>query len=128
MNRKPFAVKHRISNAILWHGSNYDFFRKTQNDYGEPVGEKLKIETVRGIYHANREGFVELLNTEGASLKSKLNKGILCYISNPLIEQGDIVYIGAIEHNVVSIEPVMYSDVQIATEISIEEVIYGGEI
>lgn len=128
MNRKPFTISHRVKNAILWYGTNYTFLRQDKNEYNEPVGDAEGVETIRGIYHANREGFVSLLNTEGAIVKNKLNKGILTFNSDLKVKQGDTVCIESIVHTVTAIEPVLYGDVQIATEISIEEVLNEFEI
>ena len=69
---------------------------------------------------------MELVNTEGASVKSKINKGILCDGDNQLtIQQGDSVTISGSEFHVTAVEPVMYSDEVIAYEISIEELAEG---
>lgn len=130
MNRTPFAVYRRIQLAIAWYGYDYAFYRDELNQYHEPTGENNLIQTVTGIYHStDRVGsLIELINTEGASIKSKINRGILCSKDNDFaIQQGDYTQIQNVLYYVTAIEPVLYSDRVVGYEISIEELIEGNE-
>ena len=128
MNRTPFAVYRRIQLAIAWYGSDYAFYRDELNQYQEPTGENNLIQTVTGIYHSTDRSFIELINTEGASIKSKTNRGILCSKDNDFaIQQGDYTQIQDALYYVIAIEPVLYSDKIVGYEIPIEELIEGNE-
>ena len=127
MKRTPFAVYRQINLAVNWYGAEYTFSRYSKNSYGEPTGEPSVVQAVEGIYHSANRSFIELINTEGASVKSKLNRGILCSKDNNLIlDQDDIVEIQGVKHYVTAIEPVMYSNEAVAYEISLEELVEGG--
>lgn len=128
MIKKAFAVKHRISNAIRWYGSEFEILRKTVNDYGEPVEEPTTVCKFNGIYHESQQSFLDLLNTEATQVKIKTNKGVLAMVDvySKEIDQGDYIILHGSEFNVTAVEPVMVSDTQIATEISLEEVVDCG--
>lgn len=128
MKRTPFAVYRKIRLAVSWYGSEYSFYRKTKNSYNEPESSGTFVQKVDGIYHSSSRAFIELINTEGASVKSKLSKGILCDGDNQLtIQQNDYVSIGNSDYYVTAIEPVMYGDEVVAYEISVEELIEGND-
>ena len=125
MRRKAFAVSHRIHNAVMWYGKEYEFKRAEKNEFNEPTDKLELVETVRGIYHSSQQSFIDLINTEAASIKSKTNKGILCMASSgALLKQDDTVEINLVKYKVTAVEPVMYGDVKVATEISLEELVY----
>lgn len=121
MNRTPIAIRHRIANACLWYGTDYNFTRAGVNDYGEPTENFELVQTICGIYHDSRKSFLELVNAESAVVKNKTNRGILCEPCEILIKQGDKVHIDSTDFYVTAVEPVKYGDVVIAMEISIEE-------
>lgn len=124
MKRQPFAVAHKINNAISWYGTNYSFQRDSVDDYGEPTGEFEVVETVQGIYHSSRKSFVELIGSEAANTKSKANKGIMCMKSDgKLLKQKDFLIVGDLKYEVTAVEPIIYCDVELAREISLEEVL-----
>lgn len=128
MNRTPFAVYRQIRLAISWYGKDYAFTRRKLNTYGEPEENETDIQTLSGIYHSSERSFIELINNEGASVKSKLSKGILCSKGvKPIIQQGDKVVIEDVDFYVTAVEPVLYSGEVIAYEISVEEVIEGND-
>lgn len=128
MNRTPFAVYRQIRLAISWYGKDYAFTRRKLNTYGEPEENETAIQTLSGIYHSSERSFIELINNEGASVKSKLSKGILCSKDvKPIIQQGDKVVIEDVDFYVTAVEPVLYSGEVIAYEISVEEVIEGND-
>lgn len=128
MNRTPFAVYRQIRLAVTWYGSDYAFFRDELNQYQEPTGENTLVQTVTGIYHSTDRSFIELINTEGASVKSKISRGILCSKDNNLtIQQGDYTQIQNVPYYVTAIEPVLYSDEVVGYEISVEELIEGND-
>ena len=94
MKRTPFAIYRQIRLAVSWHGKEYSFTRKQLNKYKEPIAEEDSVQTLSGIYHASERSFIELINGEGASVKSKVSKGILCDSDTKLsIQQGDKVVI-----------------------------------
>lgn len=134
MLRTPFAVHRQISLAVSWYGSEYDFYRLGTNAYGEPLPEQESslVQTIEGVYHASEQNFIELFNSEGTSVKSKINKGILCDTSEDLeIQQGDYVIIdGGKEQKfyVTAVEPILYSDQIVAYEISLEEFVGGNSL
>ena len=125
MVKRAFAIKHKINNAIRWYGSEFEVLRKDTNDYGEPIEESKSIFKFNGIYHESQQSFLDLLNIEAAQVKIKTNKGILTMsdVYSETIEQGDYIMFNGSQFNITAVEPVMVSDVQIATEISLEEVI-----
>lgn len=128
MERTPFAVYRKITLAVAWYGTEYNFYRKPLNQYGEPDGEPTLVQAVDGIYHSSERSFIELINTEGASVKTTVSRGILCDRNNNLvIQQGDSVEISGSPYHVVSIEPVLFSDKVVAYEISVEEVVEGND-
>lgn len=128
MRRKAFAVSHRIQNAVSWYGTEYKFTRNVKNEYGEPTEEPELVEIVQGIYHSSQQSFIELINTEAAKIKTKTNKGILCSSSSgSLLLQGDRVEINFVEYKITAVEPVVYGDVKVATEISLEECAYSED-
>lgn len=130
MNRTPFAVYRQLKLAVDWYGTDYEFFRKRLNEYNEPVDDEADlVQEVRGIYHASERSFVELINNEGASIKSKANKGILCSRDESLeLQQGDYVEINGPQFYVTAIEPIMYADEVVAYEISVEELVEGNDL
>ena len=128
MKRTPFAVHRQIRLAIRWYGTEYSFTRKRLNRYGEPVDNEDSVQKISGIYHASERSFIELINNEGASVKSKVSKGILCDADTALsIQQGDKVIIDNKEFYVTAVEPVLYSDKTVAQEISVEELVEGND-
>ena len=128
MKRTPFAVYRQIRLAVSWYGKEYSFTRKQLNKYKEPIDEEDSVQTVSGIYHASERSFIELINGEGASVKSKVSKGILCDANTELsIQQGDKVVIDNKEFYVTAVEPVLYNDKVVAQEISVEELVEGND-
>lgn len=128
MKRTPFAVCRQLTLAVTWYGTEYTFYRHQLNDYKEPIEEKTAVQVVDGIYHASERSFIELINTEGTSVKSKISHGIVCSKSNDLvIQQGDYVHVGTADYYVTAVEPIMYSDEVVAYEISIEEQVEGND-
>lgn len=127
MKRTPFAVYRQVQLAIRWYGTEYSFTRKRLNRYGEPVDNEDSIQKISGIYHASERSFIELINNEGASVKSKVSKGILCDADTKLsIQQGDKVVIEDTEFYTTAVEPVLYSGIVVAQEISVEELVEGN--
>lgn len=128
MNRTPFALYRQIRLAVSWYGKDYAFTRQQLNTYGEPTPAEDSVQTVSGIYHASERSFIELINNEGASIKSKVSKGILCDKDTELsIQQGDKVVIEDTDFYVTAVEPVLYSGEVVAQEISVEELIEGND-
>lgn len=128
MKGTPFAVCRQIRLAVSWYGKEYSFTRKQLNKYKEPIAEEDSVQTVSGIYHASERTFIELINSEGASVKSKVSKGILCDADTELsIQQGDKVVIDNKEFHVTAVEPVLYNDKVVAQEISVEELVEGND-
>ena len=125
MKRTPFAVYRQINLAVQWYGAQYTFYSKAVNAYGEPVeGQNSAVEVVAGIYHSSERAFIELVNGEGTSVKSKINKGILCStIESPALKQGDFTTIKGSQFYVTAVEPVMYGDETVGYEISLEELV-----
>lgn len=129
MNRTPFAVYRQLKLAVDWYGTDYEFYRKRLNEYNEPMEDVDLIQEVRGIYHASERSFVELINNEGASIKSKVSKGLLCSKDETLeIQQGDYVEINGPQFYVTAIEPILYANEVVAYEISVEELIEGNDV
>lgn len=127
--RTPFAIRRQIQLAINWYGTSFTFHRPKLDEYNEPSGED-SIEFIEGIYHASSHEFVELINQEGISIKSKINKGVLCNHNSSntdVLQQGDSTMIEGITYKITAIEPVMYNDQVIAYEISLEEFVEGAE-
>ena len=113
---------------MSWYGENYSFTRKQLNTYGEPVDGEDLVQVVPGIYHASERSFIELINNEGASVKSKVSKGILCDADTQLsIQQGDNVIINDTEFHITAVEPVLYNGKVVAQEISVEELVEGND-
>lgn len=129
MKKTPFALYRQIWLAISWYGENYSFTRKQLNAYGEPIDdEEDSVQVVSGIYHASERSFIELINNEGASVKSKVSKGILCDSDTELsVQQGDKVVIDNTDFYVTAVEPVLYNGTVVAQEISVEELIKGND-
>ena len=128
MKRKPFAVNRRIKLAMSWYGKEYSFYRKALNEYKEPEGTGQLVQKIIGIYHSSSRSFIELISNEGASVKSKFSRGIVCDRDNEIsIQQNDYVTIEDSDYYVTAIEPVLYNDEVIAYEISIEELIEGND-
>lgn len=125
MRRTPLAVAHKINIALEWYGKSYTFERSLSDDYGEPTGELVVVQSVQGIYHSSERSFVELINTEGASVKTKVNKGLLCKYQEMFIQQRDIVKVNDRDYYVTACEPIYYGDVAVGVEISLEEVVEG---
>ena len=131
MARTSFALSRQIHLAVVWYGTDFSFHRQQLNEYKEPIsGQSELVQTIRGIYHSSQRSFIELINNESASVKSKVNKGILCdKATEMLIQQGDYVTIQNSDFYVTAIEPVMYSDSEVvAYEISVEELIEGNAV
>lgn len=128
MNRTPFFIARKIQLMIDWYGTTYVFKRNVVNSYNEPTGSLSSVQNIPGIYHAQERSFVELISVDGASIKSKVNKGILCNKDQEiLIQQNDLVMINNTPFHVVTVEPVIYGEEPIAYEISLEEVIEGAD-
>ena len=126
MARTSFALGRQIHLAVMWYGTDFDFHRQQLNEYKEPIsGQSELVQTIRGIYHSSQRSFIELINNESASVKSKVSKGILCdKVTEMLIQQGDYVTIQNSDFYVTAVEPVMYSDNEVvAYEISVEELV-----
>ena len=128
MLRTPFAVYRQIKLAVTWYGQQHTFYRHEMNEYGEPVETGIQVQVIEGIYHSSSRAFIELINNEGASVKSKVSKGLLCCRDTEItVKQGDYVDIQGIRFYVIAVEPVMYSGDAIAYEISLEELAEGSE-
>lgn len=129
MNRTPFTIRHKLNLLTDWYGTAFDFKRDTVDKYKEPTGALAVVQQIHGIYHASEKSFIELINTEGAAIKggSKVGKGILCGYSNTnlSVQQGDKVSVAGVPNLVTAVEPIVYGDVPVAWEISLEEVVQG---
>lgn len=124
MNRTPFSLRRQITLAITWYGEDYSFMRDTVDGYNEPTGEREYVQDIPGIYHSSERSFIELVNAEGAAVKSKVSKGILCDSNNDIgVRQNDVVVIHDVEFFVTTVEPVWYGEEVVAYEISLEEVV-----
>lgn len=124
MKRQPFTLSHRINNAISWYGTEYAFLRNSKNDYNEPTGEPETVEVLQGIYHSSQKSFIDLIGSEAASVKSKINKGILCKPSDgTLIKQDDYIIVNSLKYKVTSIDSIVYCGIEAAKDISLEEVL-----
>ena len=127
MRRTPFAISRQIILAVTWYGVEYSFYRNEVNSYNEPQDGANLVQTVEGIYHSSERAFIELINAEGTSVKSKVSRGILCSRNNNLtIQQDDSVEINGKPYHVTTVEPVLYGDIVVAYEISVEEVVEEG--
>lgn len=126
MNRTPIAVAHRVQNAINWYGYSYTFKYYGLDEFGEPSGEPLVRQIITGLYHSSERVFIELLNSEGTAVKAKSNKGILCLPEMITVEQGDLVSFKGLDFKVTACEPVLYGDIIVAKEISLEEIAKGS--
>lgn len=128
MMRTPFAVYRQIKLAVLWYGKEYIFHRPKINEYNEPTEESQEIQKVDCIYHDSKRAFIELINNDGASVKSKANRGLLCCKDNNLlIKQGDYTIIQERRFYITAVEPVLYVGEVIGYEISLEELVEGSE-
>lgn len=126
--RKPFSIDRKIDISIDWYGTEYSFYRKQLNSYGEFTNSSLLVQNIKGIYHASKRAFVELVNSDAASVKSKVSTGILCSKNNDIfIRQNDFVTIKNCMYFVTAIEPVFYGNDVIGYEISVEELIEGNQ-
>lgn len=127
MTRTPFAVRRQLHLAVSWYGEDHNFYRKNLNAYGELVnGPGTLVQTIDGIYHASARSFVELINNEGASVKSKVSKGIVCDADNTLtIRQGDYTEIEGTTFHITTVEPILYGSEAVGYEISLEELVEG---
>lgn len=126
MTRTPFAVYRKIYLILQWYGTDYQFSREEIGEYKEPTGDVTVVQSIRGIYHSTWESFVELINVEGASVKAKINRGILCDGgAKPLVQQGDQVIVAGVLYQVTAVEPVLYNERTVAWEISLEEKVVG---
>lgn len=98
MDNLEFEV-HKVKNEIKRHKEKYMFFRREKNEFNEPVGEKIEVCEVSGIYHEEM-GYVPLNIEEGAIVTKKPENQILCIfgegdgeLEKGKIEQDDIVYV-----------------------------------
>ena len=122
--RQFHSMLHNFRRAVLWYGKGYTFYQYKKNEYGEPTDEKDEVQTVVGIYHGIVNNFLVEIAGDGATLKNKNNKGITCADTTELaVSQGDFVIINGIVYHVTAVEPILYDDVAIAQEISLEELI-----
>lgn len=124
MKRTPFAVYRQIKLAVSWYGQEYVFYRHKENEYGEPTESGVLVQTIDGIYHSSNRAFVELINSDGASVKSTVSKGLVCCKDNVLaINQGDYTFVQEVKYHVTAVEPILYSGEPVAYEISLEELV-----
>lgn len=124
MNRKIFSAYTKIQRLVEWYGDLYRFERDILNEYNEPTGETDFVQLVPAIYHRSSHDFVELIQSDGGTVKAKVNKGLLCgKAQKPSVQQNDKVRVNDILHFVTAVEPVLFGEEAIAWEISLEEVV-----
>lgn len=122
--RDIFSAYRNIQLAVSWYGSKYKFERDVLDSRNEPTGETEFVQMIPGIYHASSHDFVELIPSDGGTVKGKINKGIICgKAEKPAVKQNDKVEIVDTLYYVTALEPIVFNNEPIAWEISLEEVI-----
>lgn len=126
--RTPFSLRRQVQLALNWYGDEFEFVRSELDEFNEPIEESV-THSVNGIYHSSSHEFVELINQEGISVKTKINKGILCSYNliGIDVQQNDEVTINDILFKVTAVEPILYNNQVVAHEISLEEFVEGIE-
>lgn len=119
---------HKVKREIKRHGEEYTFYRKNENEFGEPVEEELEVKTIKGLYH-EEIGYVKLSTDEGANVKKKPESQILCIIDNE--EESDDLEREETEDSILIFPDKTKSDVEFSQEESsdfIIEIIQGDYV
>ena len=115
---------HKVLREIQIHGTEYTFFRKKVDKYGEPTKEEReKVSTIRGLFHVSK-GYITENIQEGTRTHSKGQPMLLvAYVETENIQNGDYLEINQNKYKVV--EKNNIQEYNIVTDISLELVLNG---
>ena len=115
---------HKVLREIQIHGTEYTFFRKKVDKYGEPTKEEPeKIGNVRGLFHVSK-GYITQNIQDGTSVHSKGQPMLMVAYENVgEIKTDDFFITNGNKYKVV--EKNNIQEYNIVTDISLELVLDG---
>lgn len=134
--------RYKIVREIKRSGKYFDFYRPKVNEFGEPSSEYEKVISIKGLYHEfnphQLDEYVYMTRSENGEVRSKKTPQILCLFEDVYfadldnknkyshVRLGDVVYFGAESKMYKVTDMRNYQQIDIAFDISFEEV-DGGE-
>ena len=115
---------HKVLREIQMHGTEYTFFRKKVDKYGEPTKEEPEqIANVKGLFHVSK-GYVTQNIQDGTRTHSKGQPMLMvAYENTREIQTDDFLIINENTYKVV--EKNNIQEYNIVTDISLELVLDG---
>ena len=116
---------HKVLREIQIHGTEYTFFRKKVDNYGEPTkGEPEQIANVKGLFHVSK-GYITQNIQDGTKTHSKGQPMLMVAHENiGEIKTEDFFVINGNKYKVV--EKNNIQEYNIVTDISLELVLDGS--
>lgn len=115
---------HKVLREIQMHGTEYTFFRKKVDKYGEPTKEEPEqIANVKGLFHVSK-GYITQNIQDGTKTHSKGQPMLMvAYENTREIQTDDFLIINENTYKVV--EKNNIQEYNIVTDISLELVLDG---
>lgn len=119
------AELYKVKREIIMHGSSYDVYRVTLDEYRESTDEETKVTTIRGLFHTSK-GYISEQVSDGTKTHTKGQPKLLVEFDKAKeIENSDFVLINAKRYRV--IEQNNIQEYNIVTDISLELVLNGRD-
>lgn len=87
---------YKIKRELKRSGIDYEFSRPEKNEFGEPIGDKLKVVgTLKGLYH-EQNGAIKITTSDATQIRTKKVPMILCLYEDTaslILQIGDVVKI-----------------------------------
>ena len=117
---------HKVLREIQIHGTEYTFFRKKVDKYGEPTKEEPKqVVEVQGLFHVSK-GYITQNIQDGTKTHSKGQPMLMvAYKNTREIQTDDFFVISGNTYKVV--EKNNIQEYNIVTDISLELVLNGSD-
>lgn len=114
---------HKVLREIQIHGTEYMFFRKSVDDYGEDKEETKQIAEIKGLFHVTK-GYVTRSVQDGTETHSKGQPILMiAYEDVGSIQMGDFIVVNGNTYKVV--EKNNIQEYNIVIDISLELIIDG---
>lgn len=123
MISKQFEA-HKLAREIKFCGTEYTFYRNTENAFGESTGAATEVLTVKGLYHEKSSQII-LTSSEDTQLRSQKEPALMSISSEvESLETGDYTVVNGKRYNVAGITNVF--DWGIISDVCLEVVDSGG--
>jgi len=72
---------YKLKRELRRSGSDFVFYRRMKNDFGAPVGERVKVLKVRGLYHETNS-YKTITTSDGSVTVTEKSPMLLCTVES----------------------------------------------